>query len=70
MVDKGGDVHLLHVAAILGPDLDGGVDGDDRLPSITGDMVVDASLQSLQKGRFPVKTSPHDERDPLRQSHA
>ena len=57
-------------AAVLGPHLDGGGVGDDHLPAVPGDVVVDPQLQGLEQGGLAVVAAPHDQGDPLGDAHA
>ena len=50
VVDEGRDVGTLHGSAILCPDLHRQGVADHVLTTITGHLVVDAQLESLQKG--------------------
>ena len=70
VVDEQGDVRACHLPAVLRPDLYGGVVGDDILPPVPGDVVVNAPLQGLQQGGLAVVAAPGDEGDPPGHPHA
>ncbi len=70
MVDKQGYVGVRHLTAVLCPDLHGGGVGDDVLPTVPGNVVVDAPLQGFQQGGFSVIAPSGDESDPPAHPHA
>ena len=70
VVDKKGDVRLVHGAAVLGPELHSGRIADGKLAAVAGDVVVHALLQGLQQRGLAMVAAAHDERHTAPNSHA
>ncbi len=68
--DEETDVIPVHTPSVLGPDLYGSPVGDDELPSVSGNMIVDAPFQCIQQGGLAVVAASDDQRDARRNAHA
>lgn len=64
IIDEEGDIYIFDEASVLGAEFQGGFVGDDVFAAVTGNMVVDAKLQGIQKRGFAMIAAAHDQSDP------
>ena len=69
VVDEEGNVCVRYLAAILRPDFHGAAVGDDVLPAIPGNVVVDTPLQGFQQGGLAVISPAGNQRDSPADTH-
>ena len=70
MIDEQRDIRSRHFTAILRPDFYGSGVGNDILPSIPCNVVVDTPFQCFQQRGFAVVAPAGDQGDPPADAHA
>ena len=70
IIDEQRDIYIFNKTSVFGAKFQRGIVCDDVFAAVTGNMVVDAKLQGIQKRGFAMIAAAHDQSDPLRDSHA
>ena len=70
IIDKHGNIYISHGSTIFCPKLDSRSICNDKFPAITRNMVIDASLQSFQKGGFSMVSTTDDQSNTFRNCHS